>query len=197
MYTVSLEDIKKLRETTLASVIHCQQALAEAKGDFDKALKLLEQKGLAKAASKLERSVGAGIIDSYIHHNKQIGVLLDIRCETDFVARNEEFQKLAHELCLQIAAMNPRWVSRDSIPAEVLAERRSMCRKEVEQQKGKPAEIVDKIVSCRLESFFAETCLLDQIYIKENDRKVNDLLTGAIAKLGENIKVNSFVRFSI
>jgi elongation factor Ts len=197
MYTASLEDIKKLREQTLASISHCKQALEEAGGDFNKAIKLLEQKGLAKAAAKAERMVGAGMIDSYIHYNKQLGVLLDLRCETDFVARNEEFQKLAHELCLQIAAMNPLWVSRDKVPAQTISERRAMYQEEIVKEGKKPAEIVEKILSGKLESFFAETCLLDQPYIKENDKKVNDLISSAIAKLGENIKVNSFVRFSL
>ncbi|KKU11094.1 MAG: Elongation factor Ts [Parcubacteria group bacterium GW2011_GWB1_46_8] len=197
MYTASLEDIKKLRETSLASIVYCKQALEEAGGDFNEALKILEQKGLAKAASKSERTVGAGVIDSYIHYNKQLGVLLDIRCETDFVARNEEFQKLAHELCLQIAAMNPLWVSRANIPAEVMEERRLMYVKEASAEGKKPEEIIGKIVNGKLESFFSETCLLDQAYIKENDKKVNDLVAGAIAKLGENIKVNSFARLSL
>jgi len=197
MYSASFDDIKKLREATAASVAYCKQALEEAAGDFEKALKFLEQKGLAKAASKSERTVGAGVIDSYIHYNKQVGVLLDIRCETDFVARNEEFQKLSHELCLQIAAMNPLWVSRDQIPATTLEERRAIYANEMAGEGKKPQDIIEKIITGKLESFFSETCLLDQAYIKENDKKVNDLLTAAIAKLGENIKVNSFVRFSL
>lgn len=196
MYQPSLEDIKKLRAATAASISYCQQALVEAEGDFEKALKILEQKGMAKAAGKTERSVGAGIIDAYIHHNKQLGVLLDLRSETDFVARNQEFTALAHELCLQIAANNPRWITREDVPQEVLAEQEQLLRQELLKE-NKPQAVQEKILQGKLESFFVENCLLEQPYLKDDSKQVKDVLNLAIGKLGENIKINSFHRLSI
>ena len=199
MYQPSIDEIKKLREATAASIAYCQQALVEAEGDFDKAKKILELKGMTKAASKSERAVGAGIIDSYIHHNKQLGVLLDIRSETDFVARNQEFISLAHEICLQIAANDPQWVALEDVPAEIIEEKKQLFQRELakEGKSGKSQEVAEKIVQGKVNSFLEESCLLEQIYLKDNAKKVKDVINLAIGKLGENIKINSFRRLSI
>jgi len=196
MYRPSIDEIKKLREATASSIAYCQQALVEAKGDFAKAKQILELKGMTKAASKTDRAVGAGIIDSYIHHNKQLGVLLDIRSETDFVARNQEFISLAHEICLQIAANDPHWVALEDVPAEIIEEKKQLFRQESAKE-GKPKDVAEKIVQGKLNSFFEESCLLEQIYLKDNTKKVRDVVNLAIGKLGENIKINSFRRLSI
>lgn len=196
MYSPSLEEIKELRKKTSASISYCKQALIESGGDKEKAERWLEEKGIAKAETKTGRTVGAGIIDSYVHFNKQVGVLLDLRCETDFVARNEEFAALAHELCLQIAAMNPQWISREDVPPSIVEKRKNMYLEEIKSQ-NKPADIAQKIVEGKMNSFFQEVCLLEQSYIKEETKTVKDLIDITIGKLGENIKVGSFCRFSI
>ncbi len=198
MYKPSVEEIKKLREATFAPMIQCKEALAVNEGDFKKAVAWLGEKGLLKAAAKSERLTGAGIIDSYIHNGAQVGVLLDIRCETDFVARNEEFKKLSHDICLQIASMNPSWVSQEGVPEEVIAERKASWGKELQEQ-GKPKEMFDKIIQGKLDGFYKENCLLNQPYFKDETGKmtVKDLISQAIAKTGENIKVARFTRFAI
>lgn len=195
-YTPSLEDIKKLREATLASVSYCKNALVEAEGDFDAAVKIVEKLGQAKAASKAERGLGAGIIDSYIHNGKQLGVLLDLRCETDFVARNEAFEKLAHELCLQIAASSPIWLSSDVVPVDVVEEKKQAWRQEFEAA-GKKGDVIEKAMQGKLQTFFKETCLLDQPYIRDEAQTVRDMIATMIGKIGENIKINSFCRFAL
>ena len=198
MYKPSVEEIKKLRETTFAPMIQCKEALAVNEGDFKKALAWLAEKGLTKAAAKSERMTGAGAIDSYIHNGSQVGVLLDIRCETDFVARNEEFKKLSHDLCLQIASMNPSWVSREDVSEEMITERKTAWEKELQEQ-GKPKEMFDKIVQGKLDGFYKENCLLNQLYFKDESGKmtVQDLISQVIAKTGENIKIAKFSRFAI
>lgn len=196
MYTPSIEEIKKLREATLAAVMKCKEALIATEGDFEKAVAWLNEKGAIKAATKADRTVGAGLIEAYVHNGGQVGVLLELRCETDFVARNQEFKRLAHELCLQIAATSPRWLSKEEIPETELAELKQAWLKEAESL-GKPAEIAEKIVQGKLMSFARENCLLDQPYFRDEKETVRDLIVKAIATLGENIKVGRFVRFEI
>jgi elongation factor Ts len=195
-YVPSIGDVKKLREMTLASVALCRQCLVESQGDVEKAAKLLEQKGAVKAASKTERATGFGMVEAYIHAGGRIGAMVELRCETDFVALNETFKKLAHELCLQIAAMNPQWVDPEHVPPEILEERRAMIEAELLGTK-KPTEIVEKIIAGKLDSFFQETCLTEQPYIRDDTKRVKDCIVAAIATLGENIKVQAFTRFAI
>lgn len=195
-YAPSLDEIKKLREATLASIAYCKDALVEAQGNFDAAIKIVQKRGQAKAADKAERGLGAGIIDSYIHNGKQIGVLLDLRCETDFAARNEEFLKLAHELCLQIAATNPQWLSREDIPEKMMREKQKQLKQELETA-GKKGEVIEKAMQGKFQTFYKETCLLDQPYIRDESQTVRDIVATAIGKIGENIKIKSFCRFAI
>ncbi|MEW5805217.1 MAG: translation elongation factor Ts [Patescibacteria group bacterium] len=196
MYSPSIEQIKELRQATLAPMMKCKEALVASAGDFEKAVAWLNEKGAIKAAAKSERSVGAGLINAYIHNGGQVGVLLDLRCETDFVARNQEFKDLAHEICLQIAAASPRWVSSETVPEDEIKEKKQAWLKEAEAL-GKPKEVAEKIVQGKLDSFYKETCLLNQPHFKNEEETINDLIVKTVAKLGENIKVGKFVRFEI
>lgn len=176
--------------------MECKNALTEAEGDFDKAFEILRKKGIAKAEKKSERSTGAGRIDAYLHLGNKVGVLIDLRCETDFVARNEIFAELAHELGMQVAAMRPRYVTSDEIPEEVIAEERAIFEASMSDQKKAP-EMLAKIVEGKLAKRFEEICLLDQPSIKDQDIKVRDVIKHYISKLGENIVVKRFTRFEI
>ncbi|HHT9126221.1 MAG TPA: translation elongation factor Ts [Candidatus Brocadiia bacterium] len=191
---VEAADVKKLREMTGAGVLECKQALEETCGDFGKATDILKKKGFAKAAKKLTRSTNEGRIGAYIHSNGKIGTLVEINCETDFVARNELVQQLLKDLCMQVAATNPISISREDIPEETLERQKEVFKQSVG---NKPANIAEKIISGKMEEFFKEKCLLEQPFIKDNSQSVRDLITGKIANLGENIKVNRFVRFEI
>lgn len=188
--------VKQLREMSGASVMECRNALEEAKGDLTKALEILKRKGQAIAAKKNERETRAGIIEAYIHTNAKIGVLLDLRCETDFVAKNQLFKELAHELALQIAAMAPQYISENDIPETVLDEEKAIYREELKNS-GKPEKIIEQIIDGKLKKRFSEICLLDQPSIKNQDETVSDLIKNYIAKIGENIKAERFVRFDI
>lgn len=191
-----IEDIKKLREITSAAFLDCREALREARGDFDGALSILKKKGKVRAEKKGSREVGPGIIQSYVHPGGQVGVLLDLRCETDFVVRNEEFKKLAHELSLQVASMAPLWVEKDDVPPDVLSEEEDRAKTELSSL-GKTGEVLERAVAGKLQDFFRRVCLLEQPHIKNQDETVADLINSAIAKLGENIKINRFIRFEI
>ncbi len=195
MYQPTIEEIKKLREMTLAPIMSCKEALIEAQGDLDEALKILRQKGISKASSKAEREVGAGIIDSYIHNGSQIGVLLELRTETDFVARNEEFKKLAHELGVQIASMNPAYIEISKIPAEVINEKKEEFSESLKAIKDEKK--FEKALEGKLNSWYEEVVLLEQIYYKDQNLKIKDLITNAIATFGENIRISKFARFEI
>lgn len=188
--------VKEIRDRTGAPFIDCKKALEEVAGDFDKAIEILKIKGVAKAAKKVGRETPEGTITSYIHAGGKIGVLVEINCETDFVARNEEFQAFAKEVAMQIAAGNPRYVSREFIPDEELAKEKEIMKAQVIES-GKPANIADKIAEGKIEKFYEEVCLLDQVYIRDTKLKINDLLQALIAKIGENIKVRRFVRFQL
>jgi len=188
--------IKQLRDKTQAGMLDCKKALVETGGDMDKAVELLRKKGLASADKKMGREVTQGIIASYIHSNKKIGVLLELRTVTDFVARNEEFDALARELCMQVAASNPLYISIDDVPKEVVEKEREIYREQMKDS-GKPANVVEKIVDGKLAKFYTDVCLLEQDYIKDPGVKIKDLIKQKIAAFGENIEVGRFVRYQI
>ena len=188
--------VKKLREKTGAGMMDCKKALVETDGDIDKAVDFLRKSGIAKAEKKGERTAKEGLVFSYIHHGGRLGVLLELNCETDFVAKTDGFSDLANNISMQIAATNPLSISRDEINQSVLDREKEIFADQAKES-GKPDNIIDKIVEGMVEKFFAESCLLEQQYIKDPDRKVLDLITESVATLGENIVVNRFIRFAI
>jgi elongation factor Ts len=177
-------------------MMDCKKALVETDGDIDKAVDFLRKSGIAKAEKKGERTAKEGLVFSYIHHGGRLGVLLELNCETDFVAKTDGFSDLANNISMQIAATNPLSISRDEIDQSVLDREKEIFADQAKES-GKPDNIIDKIVEGRVEKFFAESCLLEQQYIKDPDRKVLDLITESVATLGENIVVNRFIRFAI
>lgn len=195
--TVMIEpdDIKRLREQTGAGIMDCKRALTDADGDFEQAAQLLRAKGLSTAAKKADREAREGIVMSYIHHGSRLGVLLELNCETDFVARTDDFGQLARELAMQVAGMAPRWVSRDEVPASTLDEQRRLFTLEAEKD-GRPADKLPMIVDGKLNKWLEGVCLLDQLY-RDTDRRVSDLVTEKIALLGENIRIARFARFAV
>lgn len=193
---VSASIVKELREKTGAGFMDCKKALAESGGDLERAVDYLRQKGIAAAAKKAGRVAADGAVGAYVHPGGKIGVLLEINCETDFVARNAEFQVLLKDVAMQIAAANPRFVRREDVsPAEFDRERAIYRQQALES--GKPEKIVDKIVEGKMERFYSEVCLLEQAFIKDPERKVADILNDAIARLGENIQVRRFARYHL
>jgi elongation factor Ts len=188
--------VKDLREKTGAGVLDCKKALEQAQGDFDKALQWLREKGLAGAAKKAARATSQGVVTSYVHPGSKLAVLVEVNCETDFVARLDEFQALAHDLAMQVAAAKPEWVTPEDVPADVVERERAIYRTQAEAE-GKPARAIDGIVEGRLKKFFAEFCLLEQPFIKSPDVTMKSLITEKIVKTGENIKVARFVRFEL
>ena len=193
---VTMEQVKELRAATGAGIMDCKNALVEANGDFDKAVEILRKKGLAKAAKRASRTASEGIIELYSHGGGRVGVMVEVNCETDFVARSEAFRKLAHEIALQIAAMSPRYVSEEDIPEEVLEHERGIAREQALRE-GKPEKIVDRIVEGRLKKFKDEVCLLNQAYIRDDKMTIADLINQNIAAIGENIIVRRFVRWEL
>ncbi|MCX7848085.1 MAG: translation elongation factor Ts [bacterium] len=191
---ISADIVKKLRDKTNAGMMDCKKALQEAGGDLEKATDLLRKRGLAIAAKKSSRATKEGVIAAYIHSNNKVGVLVEVCCESDFVAKNAAFQAFVKDLTLQIASAVPRYVSREQVPEEVLEREKAIYR---EQVTGKPAAIVEKIVAGKLEKFYQEVCLLDQPFVKEDKRTIGDLLKELIAKLGENIVIRRFVRYQV
>ena len=192
----SLEQIKQLREETGVSIAECKKAIEESKGDLEKAKEILRTWGKTLAGKKQSREVKAGMIMSYIHPNKKVGVLLDIRCESDFVVRNENFEALAHEICLQIAAMSPEYVTDSEIPEEILKKEMKIGLEQVAESK-KPKEITDQIVEGKLKKFKEEKTLIMQPWIKDDKKTINDLIADYIGKIGENIIIKKFVRYEI
>lgn len=188
--------VKELRERTGAGMMDCKRALVEAGGDIEKAIIILREKGLAAAAKKAGRIAADGVVESYIHGGGRIGVLVEVNCETDFVAKTEEFRSFVRDIAMQIAAAKPEWVRREDVPPEKVAQEREILRARALNE-GKPANIVDKIVDGRLEKFFKETCLLEQPFIKNPDVAVGDVLKEVIARLGENIVVRRFTRYEL
>jgi elongation factor Ts len=194
MSDVSPTLVKQLREKTNAGMMDCKKALVEAGGDLEKAEDILRKKGIASASKKASRSVKEGVVASYIHLQGKVGVLVEVNCETDFVAKNDIFRDFVKDLTLHIAAAHPIYVVRDEVPEPVIERERDIYR---EQVKGKPANVVDKIVDGKLEKFYGSVCLLDQAFIKNPDQTIKDLVASKIAELGENIVVRRFARFAV
>lgn len=190
--------VKELREKTGAGMMDCKKALTETGGDLDQAVDFLRKKGLGAAEKKAARVAAEGIVDSYIHAGGKVGVLVEANCETDFVAKTDEFREFVHDVALQIAAMNPRYVSKEDVPAEVIEHEKEILREQAKGE-GKPAHIIDKMVEGRLEKFYKEVCLLEQTFVKDPEGKltIGKLLTEKVAKIGEKITVRRFVRFQM
>jgi elongation factor Ts len=196
-----MELVKKLREMSGAGMMDCKSALEEADGDLDKAYTILREKGIAKAAKRAGRATGQGVIEAYLHNTgdgfpPQVGVLIEVNCETDFVAKGADFRKLAKELALQVAGYQPRWVSREDVPDDVLVHERNLYEAEALQD-GKPEQIVPKIVEGQVENFLKQNCLLEQPYFREPSHTVSQLIAENISKLQENITVRHFARFNV
>lgn len=193
--SVSIEDIKKLREATGAGMMDAKAALTEAKGDFDKAVEIMRLKGMAKASKKADRTASAGIIKSYVHGDK-IGVLVEINCETDFVARTDDFKEFASDIAMHIAASNPSYVNKNSVDKVELKKETELIKKEVAKS-GKPGEFADKIVEGKLQKWYQEVCLCDQPFVKDPDKTIDDITKEIIGKLGENIVIKRFSRLEL
>jgi elongation factor Ts len=193
---VSASAVKELREKTGAGMMDCKKALAETGGDVPKAIDFLRQKGLASAAKKADRVVTDGAVGAYVHAGGKIGVLVEINCQTDFVARTTEFQALLKDVAMQVAAASPRFVRREEVSSEEFEKEKSIYRQQA-LETGKPDKVVDKIVEGKMEKFYSEVCLLEQSFIKDPDKKVTDVINDAIARLGENIQVRRFARYHL
>lgn len=196
MAEVTSNMIKELRDKTQAGMVDCKKALVENDGDMDKAVEYLRKKGLASADKKMGREVTEGIVASYIHSNSKLGVLVELKCATDFVARNEEFVNLAKEIAMQIAASNPLYVKTEDVPADIIEKEKDIYREQMKNS-GKPENVIEKIVEGKLTKFYSEVCLLEQEYIKDSAVKIQDLIKQKIAVFGENIEVGKFSRFQI
>jgi elongation factor Ts len=193
--TIKPEDVKRLREATGAGIMDCKRALEETGGDYDKAVLWLREKGLSTAAKKAGRAAREGLITSYSHHGSRLGVLLELNCETDFVARTDDFQQLARDIAMQIAGMAPQWVSRDDVPADVVEEQKRLFAVDAERD-GRPADRIPMIVEGKLNKWYEAVCLLEQPF-RDSDRKISDLITEKVALLGENIRVARFSRMAV
>ncbi len=196
MAEVTAEMVKRLREATDAGVLDCKKALTENDGDFEKAADYLRKKGLAKAASKSSRTANEGIIGEYMHSNNKMAAMVRLNCETDFVARNETFQQLAREIAMQVAASRPLYVAREDVPAADVAKEKEIYAAQMAES-GKPAAVIERIVEGKLDKWYGEVCLLEQPNIRNADVTIQQMLTEAIAKLGENIKIGGFSRLAI
>jgi elongation factor Ts len=196
MSEISPTLVRELRDRSGAGIMDCKRALTETSGDLEEALVSLRKKGLAAAAKKAGRTAADGTVTSYIHAGGKIGVLVEVNCETDFVARTEDFQSLAKEVAMQIAAAAPTFVRREDVPAAVIDQERSIYREQAAGT-GKPAAVLEKIVDGKMEKFFADSCLLEQPYIKDPDKSVSQLITDVVARIGENVVVRRFARFQL
>ncbi len=194
MAEISANAVKELREKTGAGMMDCKKALAETDGDFAKAEEVLRKKGLASAAKKAGRIASEGAVGSYIHMGGKIGVLVEVNCETDFVARNEAFQALVKDVAMQIAASNPLWVRREEVPADVVAKELEIAKAQMREQK-KPEAIIEKIAQGKVDKFYKEVCLLEQPFVKDDKKSVQEMITEQVSKIGENIQVRRFARF--
>jgi len=194
--TVSAQMVKELRDRTGAGMMDCKSALAEAAGDVERAVDVLRKKGLAAAAKKAGRVAADGLVSSYIHAGGRLGVLVEVNCETDFVARTDGFQELVRDVAMHVAAADPRWVRREEVPADVLERERAIFRDQAAAS-GKPAQVVEKIVEGKLEKFYAESCLLEQAFVKNTDQTVGQLVQERVGQIGENIQVRRFARFKL
>lgn len=193
---IKAADVKALRDKTGAGMMDCKKALVEAKGDLDKANEILREKGIATAAKKSGRIAAEGIVTSYIHGNGRIGVLLEVNIETDFAAKNEDFQQFAKDIAMQIAAMNPQYVRREEVPVDMVDKEKAILKSQAINE-GKPEAIVDKIIEGRIDKFYKQICLVEQPFVKDSDKTVTELTTELIAKIGENIKIRRFTRYEM
>ena len=189
-------DVKTLRERTGAGMMDCKKALVETDGDMEKAVDYLREKGIAKAAKKAGRIAAEGIVDSYIHMGGKVGVLLEVNCETDFVARGDQFKELVHDIALQIAAANPSYVTKEEVPADVIEKEKEILRAQAIEE-GKPAQIVDKMVEGRIKTFYDENCLNCQKFVKDPSKTIEQLVIEATAQIGEKISIRRFARFEM
>ena len=188
--------VSELRARTGCGMMDCKKALVECNGDAEKAIDFLREKGLAKAAKKADRNAKDGRIFSYIHNTGKVGVMVEIDCETDFVAKTEDFQQLGHEVAMHIAASNPQYVAPEEVPADVLEREKAIYREQLAAE-GKPAQIIDKILEGKVRKFYEQVCLLEQPWIRDDEKKIKDLVIEQIAKMGENMKIRRFSHFSI
>ncbi|MBM7623491.1 translation elongation factor Ts [Sporohalobacter salinus] len=193
---ISAADVKELRAKTSAGILDCKKALKETDGDMEEAVKYLREKGISEAEDKSDRTAAEGLVHSYIHMNGAIGVLVEINCETDFVAKNDAFKELVNNIAMHIAAANPKYLSREDVPEEIIEEEEEMLKKQALNE-DKPEHIVEQIVEGRLEKFFNQNCLLEQEYIRNDDKTIQELLTEKIAELGENINIRRFTRYEL
>jgi len=193
---ITATQVKELRELTGAGMMDCKNALLEADGNMERAIEILREKGLAAAAKKAGRIASQGIVDAYIHGGGRIGVLVEVNCETDFVDNTPEFRSFVHDIAMQVAAANPLYVSKQDVPEEVIKKEREIARQQAINE-GKPEKILDKIVDGRVEKFYEEVCLLEQPFIRDTDRTVNDIVLEQINKFGENISVRRFTRYEV
>jgi len=193
---ITTEMVKELRQATAAGILDCRKALENAAGDFDKAVDYLREKGLAKAAKRVDREAKDGLVVSYIHGGGRIGVLLEVNCETDFVARTDEFKGLVNDIAMQIAAMSPQYVKREDIPTSVIEHEKQLYRAQALEE-GKPEAVLDRIVEGRIEKFYKDVCLLEQAFIRDEERTIDDLVKEQITKTGENMIVRRFARFEL
>ncbi len=196
MAEITADMVKLLREATNAGVLDCKKALTDSNGDFDAAVEFLRKKGLATAAKKASREANEGIIGTYIHGGSKIATLVELNCESDFVARTEQFQQLAKDLAMHVTAARPTWVSREDAPAETVAKEKEIYREQMANS-GKPPQVIEKIIEGKLDKWYSENCLLEQPFIKDPDVTIQDLLTSTIATLGENMKVRRFARLEV
>ena len=193
---ISAQMVKELRETTGAGMMDCKKALVETNGDMEKAVDYLREKGLAAAAKKSGRVAAEGVVESYIHGAGKIGVMIEVNCETDFVAKTPEFHSFVRDLAMQVAAANPQYLSRTEVPAAIIEHEREILRAQALNE-GKPEKIVDKMIDGRVEKFYKDNCLLEQTFIKDPDKSVTDVVNAQISKIGENIVVRRFVRYQM
>jgi elongation factor Ts len=193
---ITAEKVKELRQRTGIGVMDCKEALAECEGDIDRAIAVLRKKGAARAQEKMNREASQGLVHAYIHMEGKLGVLVEVNCESDFVARNDEFKELVKNIAMQIAAANPRFVSSADVPAAELEQEKEIIRAQLQDTK-KPPQIIEKIVEGKLKKYYAEVCLLDQPYIKDDKQTIQQVIASTIAKFGENIKVRRFCRFEL
>ena len=194
MADITATMVNELRQRTGAGLMDCKKALVESKGDQEEAISILKKKGIAKAAKKADRDASEGIIESYIHMGGKVGVMLELNCESDFVAKNDEFKALARDICMHIAAASPVAVSRDEVDPAIIEKEREVA---VAQAEGKPAAAVEKIVEGKINKYLQQVCLVDQPFVKNPDQTITDLLTEKIQKIGENIKIKRFARFAL
>jgi elongation factor Ts len=191
---ITAETVRQLREKTGVGIMDCKRALEEANGDMQKASDLLREKGLAQAAKKADRIAAEGLVEAYIHGGGRIGVLVEVNIETDFAAKNDEFKQFCKDVAMQICAHKPLYVSKEDVPAEVIEKEKEILRAQARNE-GKPEKIIDKMVDGRIEKYYQDVCLLEQMFFREEDKTVGALLTEMVAKIGENIKIRRFVRF--